>query len=323
MPRELVMGGAVVTDVPTAIALYAPKKVPPATWTLIAPFVRTCVTDSGPVSPWAAVERMSTVTRFCAWALDEYLPLDREVLFTPDTVERYALTGMEKLQPSSRRTHRSQLSTIGRGITRRAPWPPQKTTLARNRLAAPYTPEQVAGYLNAAGQQSTPLRTRTAFGLLAGGLGAGLMPGEHLTITGRSVTTTDDGTTVLTITGAKPRAVPVLAAYAPLMHTLAERHPHEPLIGPTNDASKNRLNTLLSHVELPGRLPPLTASSLRTTWLLTLLAARVPLPELLAAAGLASTGTLIDLLPHLPRLPEPDAHRAIAQALTTPPRAAG
>ncbi|MEV7866146.1 hypothetical protein AB0P17_08600 [Streptomyces sp. NPDC088124] len=323
MPRELVMGGAVVTDVPTAIALYAPKRVAPATWTLIAPFVRACVAGSEPDSVWAAVARMSTVARFCDWALEEYLPLDREVLFTPDTVERYALTGMDALQPSSRRTHRSGLSTIGRAITRRAPWPPQKTSMSRNRLATPYTTEQVAGYLEAAGQQSTLLRTRVAFGLLAGGLGAGLMPGEHLTITGRQVTRTDDGVTVLNVTGARARTIPVLAAYTPLVSTLADRYPGEPLIGPSNDASKNRLNQLLARVEVPARLPQLTAASLRTTWLLTLLAARVPLPELLAAAGLASTGTLIGLLPHLPRLPEPDAHHTLAQALTTPPRADG
>ncbi|MGW6310003.1 hypothetical protein ACWFRQ_03690 [Streptomyces niveus] len=323
MPRKLVMGGAVVTDVPTAVALYAPKRLTAATWTLIAPFVRACVTDSKPLSPWAAVDRMTSVTRFCAWALEEFLPLEREVLFTPDTVERYVLTGMTSLLESSRRTYRSQLTAVGRAITRRAPWPPPKTPLARNRLATPYTPGQVAGYLQAAGQQSTPRRTRIAFGLLAGGLGAGLMPGEHLTLTGRAVTLTENGTTVLTTGGAKARTIPVLAAYAPLMRTLAARHPDEPLIGPSNDVTKNRLNNLLSHIEVPSPLPPLTASSLRTTWLITLLTGGVPLPELLAAAGLASTGTLVDLLPHLPRLPETDAHRTIAQALTTPPKAAG
>ncbi|WP_438471014.1 hypothetical protein [Streptomyces asiaticus] len=321
MPRVLVMGGTVVTDVPTAIALYAPKKVPAATWTVISHFVRACVTDSGPVSPWSAVDRMSTVTRFCAWCLEEFLPLDRETLFTPDTVERYVVTGMRDLQPSSRRTHRSQLSTIGRTITRRAPWPPLKTGLSRNRLATPYTPHQVAGYLEAAGQQTTRVCTRAAFGLLAAGLGAGLMPGEHLTITGHSLTTTERGTTMLTVTGTRPRVIPVLAAYAPLLRTLAARHPAEPLIGPTHDTDKNRLNHLLSRIEVPSRLPQLSASSLRTTWLLTLLQARVPLPELLAAAGLASTGSLIDLVPHLPRLPEDQAHHAIAQALSQPPSA--
>lgn len=111
--------------------------------------MRACVTDSEPVSPWSAVDRMSIVTRFCAWCLEEFLPLDRETLFTPDTVERYVLTGMRDLQPSCRRTHLSQLSAIGRTITRRAPWPPARTGLARNRLATPYTPAQVAGYLMA------------------------------------------------------------------------------------------------------------------------------------------------------------------------------
>ncbi|MFI0772984.1 hypothetical protein ACH4TQ_50455 [Streptomyces sp. NPDC021218] len=147
------------------------------------------------------------------------------------------------------------------------------------------------------------------------------MPGEHLTITGRSLTTTERGITVLSVTGTRPRAIPVLAAYTPLLRTLAARHPGEPLIGPSHDTGKNRLNHLLSRIEVPARLPQLTAASLRTTWLLTLLQARVPLPELLAAAGLASTGSLIDLIAHLPRLPEPQAQQSIAQALTQPPRA--
>ncbi|MER7792932.1 hypothetical protein [Streptomyces sp. NPDC097640] len=54
---------------------------------------------------------------------------------------------------------------------------------------------------------------------------------------------------MLSIAGIRPRAIPVLAAYAPLLHTLAARHPGEPLIGPTHNTDKNRLNHLL-----PSRL---------------------------------------------------------------------
>lgn len=320
MPRQLVMGGVVVSDVPTAIALYAPKKIPPTIWTAIAPFVRGCVTAAQPTSPWAAADRMSTVARFCAWALEEHLPLEREVLFTPDAIERYALVGMDPLLPSTRRTHRSQLSSIGRAITRRAPWPPATTPLPRNRLANPYTPDQVARYLAAAGNQATETRRRAAFGILAAGLGAGLMPGEHLTITGRSVTTTRDGNTTVTVQGSRCRSIPVLTAYAPLIRTLADRYPDEPLVGPSHDPGKNRLNRLLAKIEIPRNLPHLNAGSLRSTWLLTLLAARVPLPAILTAAGLTSTSFISDLIPHLPRMDETEAHRTIARALLQPPQ---
>lgn len=321
MPRPLVMGGVVVTDVPTAIALYEPKGLPLAAWSQVASFVRAAVTDFGPASPWAALQHLTTVTRFCVWAVGEYLPLEREALFTPDVVERYTVIGMPRLRESSRRTHRSRLAGVGRAVTRRAPWPPPATALPRNRLAAPYSPAEVGGFLEAAGQQATASRTRAAFGLLAGGLGAGLMPGEHLAITGRSVTV-DGEATVLTVAGARPRDIPVLTAYAPLMRTLAARYPDQPLVGPTSETSKNRLNKLVGRIEIPHRLPPLTAPRLRTTWLVTLLAAGVPLPELLASAGLASTGNLIDLVPHLPRLPEAEARQVIASALRTPPGAA-
>ncbi|WP_246150688.1 hypothetical protein [Streptomyces qinzhouensis] len=113
------------------------------------------------------------------------------------------------------------------------------------------------------------------------------------------------------------------------MRTLAVRYPHEPLTGPSTDTGKNRLNTLLSYrrrasgpsaMEIPDRLPPPTAASLRTTWLVTLLTARVPLPELLAAAGLAGTGTFIDLLPHAARrslgLDGPVTYRMLRHAYT-------
>ncbi|MEU9603388.1 hypothetical protein [Streptomyces sp. NPDC048057] len=194
------------------------------------------------------------------------------------------------------------------------------TPLPRNHIAPPYAPDQVAGYLDMAEDQSTEARRRTAFGILAAGLGAGLMPGEHLTITGRAITTTPAGNTVVPVKGSRPRTIPVLAAYTPLILTLAGRYPDEPLVGPSHDPGKNRLNRLLSKIETPRNLPPLNTSSLRSTWLLTLLAAHVPLPEIMAAAGLASTGFLADLLPYLPRLNQDEAHRTIAQALTQPPQ---
>ncbi|MEU9603389.1 hypothetical protein [Streptomyces sp. NPDC048057] len=96
-----------MSDVPTAIALYAPKKIPPTIWTAIAPFVRGCVTAAQPESPWAAIQRMSTVARFCAWAREEHLPLEREVLFTPDTIERYVLVGPRPGVPTARSCRRS------------------------------------------------------------------------------------------------------------------------------------------------------------------------------------------------------------------------
>ncbi|GAA1894289.1 hypothetical protein [Streptantibioticus ferralitis] len=322
MPRPLVLGGVVVTDVPTAIALYEPRRLPLAAWLQVASFARASVTAFEPASPWAAVQYLSTTAQFSVWALAEYLPLQAEELFTPDVVERFTAVGMPTLQESSRRTHRSRLATMGRKITRRAPWPPQQAALPRNRLAPPYSEEEVAAYFEVAEQQPTGARTRAAFGLLAGGLGAGLMPGEHLIITGSSVTRNVDDVTVLNIAGTRARPIPILAAYAPLVRTLAARFPDEPLIGTTGRKSKNRLNQLVSRIEVPARLPALTAPRLRTTWLVTLMTAGIPLPELLAVAGLASTGTLVDLLPHVPRLSAQDAAQRIADALAHAPGAA-
>ncbi|MCZ4118687.1 hypothetical protein [Streptomyces sp. H39-S7] len=318
MPRPLVMGGVPVSDVPTAIALYQPTSLHPTAWGEVATLVRSTVTAFGPGDPWMAVRHLSAVARFCAWAASQYLPLETEALFTPDLVERYAQVGMPTLSPVSRGTHRSRLSAVGRAVTQRAPWPPVPKALPRSHLALPYTCDEVAGFLEIAAKQSTHNRTRIAYGLLAGGLGAGLTPGEHLVITGRCVHQDGEGTTVH-LPGAKARPVPVLDAYACLMRSLAARFPDEPLVGRSGRTDQSRLSRLVAYVEVPGWLPPLSAARLRTTWMVTLLAARVPLPAFLAAAGLASTGNLIELVPHLPQLSAADAQQVIAHALSDPP----
>ncbi|PYC88417.1 hypothetical protein C7C46_00655 [Streptomyces tateyamensis] len=319
MPRDLVMGGRVVSTVASAVAAYEPSKLTGDQWQEVAALTRATVTAFRPDSPWAAVQHMTTVAHFCAWARSVFLPLDTEALFHPDVVDRYVATGMPHLKDTSRSTHRSRLTSVARAVTRRAPWPPAPETISRNRLSPPYTDPDVAGLLAAARQQKTPHRRRAALGLLGAGLGAGLIGGEHLVLTGEDVTTTPGGVTVITLAGSRPREIPVLAAYAPLVRTLARRFPDQPLVGPVSATGKNRLGNLASSIEIPSRLPALSTSRLRTTWLVTHLNAGTPPPELLAAAGLNSTGSLIDLIPHTTPLPKQQAALRLAHALTQPP----
>ena len=72
----------------------------------------------------------------------------------------------------------------------------------------------------------------------------------------------------------------------------------QPLIGRIK-TRRNVAAAVYADAVLLGSLPKLEQSRLRTTWLATLMTRPVPLAVILTAAGLKSTRTLFDLLPHL------------------------
>jgi hypothetical protein len=72
----------------------------------------------------------------------------------------------------------------------------------------------------------------------------------------------------------------------------------QPLIGRVK-TRRNVAGAIFADAVLLGSLPKLEQSRLRTTWLATLMIRPVPLAVILTAAGLKSTRTLFDLLPHL------------------------
>lgn len=87
-------------------------------WSEVAPWVRSVVTDASPATRGPALIWLDALTR---WAIDQGLPLNREVLLCPATVEQHTTGGMAGLSDTSRGTRRSYLSTIGRRVTTRAP----------------------------------------------------------------------------------------------------------------------------------------------------------------------------------------------------------
>jgi hypothetical protein len=70
---------------------------------------------------------------------------------------------------------------------------------------------------------------------------------------------------------------------------------------------KGRTGSVASRLVTPLGIPPLSSQRLRATWLLSHIRMGKRLPELIAAAGLASTTSLIDLIPLVEPLREDQA----------------
>lgn len=279
-------------------------------WPVICEWVRLVVLDSDPQTAGSARTRMTTVKRFAAWGVRNHFPLERETLFTPDRIEHYILTEAAGLSDSGRASQRAQLSSIGRAVTRRAPWPPMRTRFPARRMAEPYSPAQADRIWDAAPQQISDYRRRIAMTAVSLGLGAGIAAREYAAITGGSIEPTPYGVFVHVVGVKWPRVIPVVGVAAKTLLHLAEGREELPLIADRVPTHRNASNSLMSRVEMPRSVGHLNASRLRMTWLVTMLA-QLPLRVVVDLYGPRTTD-LSELLDYLTPLPLND----IAQILT-------
>jgi integrase len=103
------------------------------------------------------------------------------------------------------------------------------------------------------------------------------------------------GGVVVTVRGARPRTVPVLARYqGPLL--AAARFARNGLVtGGADPGRRNLANPLITALDGGSRLPQLDASRLRATWLRDC-AELLGLATFMAAAGISCSQRLGDLL---------------------------
>lgn len=151
--------------------------------------------------------------------------------------------------------------------------------------------------LRLARAQPTPGRAKSITAILWLGLGCGLDCRDLGWVRGTDVTVDPDGVHVTVSGGTRPRTVTALAAYQDLLGVLANGSDHLLIGGPAR-GRRNVTSTAISRMVTDQTVPALVVGRLRSTWLLTHLELRTPLPVLMAAAGLTTVRPLEDLLVH-------------------------
>lgn len=164
--------------------------------------------------------------------------------------------------------------------------------------------------------------------LLVLGRSAGLDGSEMCHVTGTDVVSEPGaGTWVRVRRSGREREVPVLARFADLAEDLAHARGERCLIAnvlapcdPSQPGSlaKQLTRSLARH----GHDVRLSPERLRKAWLVEQVAANVPIPTFLAAAGLTSLRTLESLLPWAPQPPSSKAHLAYELGGVEPKRRA-
>ena len=215
------------------VAAYIGRWRPSSVSAQAAAFARDVIEKAAPQGQERAKNLLWAAGKLADFGIGVGLDAVPEVLLHPSVAERFTRCA-PGLSPVARRTLRTNLRFIGRRVVPQLY--PADLPLPRERSKQPYSPAEISGYLALADAQPTLGRRMRAAGLVCLGAGAGLVRGDLRDARGADVIARSGGV-VVTVRGARPRAVPVLARY------------HEPLVAAARFAG----NSLICGGTEPGR----------------------------------------------------------------------
>lgn len=262
-------------------------------------FARHVVGMARPKSPDRAKALLYAASRLGAFALERGMELCPHDVVRPELIERFAIEMKAQISGPTRRTLRANLLALARALE---PYPsPRPVPLPRERSKKPYTQAEICSFLGLADTQPTRERSNRASALICLGAGAGVVRSDLRDLRGTDVIERSGGV-VVTMRGAKPRAVPVLARYGRRLLANAAFAGEGLLISGGSTTRRNLTTPLVSSIAGGKDLPPLEQGRLRATWLAEV-AGLIGLRAFMDAAGVEVSQRLGDIAALLP-LPE-------------------
>jgi integrase len=286
--------------VPDAVAAAIARWTPRSASAGATAFARAAVARAEPATPARARSLLFAAARLAGFGERIGLEPCAEALLHPSVIVRFSVEAEGVLSPATRRTLRTNLRALARGLG--AHPQPAPVALPRERAKRPYGEAQIAGYLRLARAQPTPARRLHAQALVCLGAGAGIVAGELRQLRGSDVVSRSGGL-VVCVAGRRARAVPVLARFqAPLAEAAAFAGGRY-LVGGQEPERKNLTDALAAALSRDASLPRLEAGRLRATWL-SECARLIGLGAFMQAAGIRCSQRLGDLVAWLPEAGE-------------------
>jgi integrase len=287
------------------IARWRPWSVsPPA-----AAFAREVIIRAAPEGRERAKNLLWAAAKLADWALPLGLEAVPEVLLHPSVAERFTRCA-PGLSGVARRTLRTNLRFIGRRVVPQLY--PADLPLSRERAKQPYSPAETDGFLALADAQPAMERRMRAAALVCLGAGAGLIRGDLREMRGSDIARRSGGV-VVTVRGARPRTVPVLARYHARLLAAARFAGDGLVLCGTDPGRRNLTNPLIRALDSGSGLPRLDTSRLRATWLRDC-ADLLGLATFMHAAGITCSQRLGDLVAGLEPAGEAGAVRLLGAA---------
>ncbi|MBB5122742.1 hypothetical protein AF335_05015 [Streptomyces eurocidicus] len=295
------------------IARYRPKNAPPA-WERLAAEVRVTVARAAPTTTYRARDLLTALTRLALFADREGCPPDARRWLDAAMVERFAALGCPDIRPASRSNYRARLTAIRTAVY--GPDLPggRPVPLSGSDPSRPLTGTQKADLWAWAGGQPTGELRQGLRLLLALSLGCGLDSPEVIPARGPDVRVLSDGACVLAVRGRRARLIVCARPYEHTLAAAAQRAQTSYLFRPACfSRGSNTVTDLIYRATPDARVPRLVLGRCRATWLVERMDIPLPLPVLLAAAGLDSLHALSRFLPYLQGTSAEQAHTTLRE----------
>lgn len=267
-------------------------------WPTLRPAVEEILSMSRVRGEEALRKTTTHLLHYLAWRQRRELPLSALVAMNRRDVDDYTTNGMPDSSAKSRSDRRSRLRALCDNLNPDQA-PHHGVVVPRQAVKPPYTTQEVTALGRAITVQPTPDLTRSTnlcFGL---GAGAGIDSPDLKLLDTTHVTDLGEQGIRVDVPGDRARTVWVLREFEPFVRAgLQGLRPGQPLVGRLK-TRRNVAAAIYADTVLLGGLPKLEQSRLRITWLATLMSRPIPLGVILTAAGLRSSRTIFDLLPHL------------------------
>lgn len=260
-------------------------------------FISSAITDAH-LASYDPAKLAPAVTSLARWSIENSVPLERSCVFKRSNVAAFIERGVPQLSAGSRGNYRSQLLRIAEALLDESLAPRPLAALAPSDPSVPYTSTEQAALREWARKQNKSRRADAEI-LVALGLGAGLSAQEITNLRAGDVTACDSGATIVHVTDGRVRGIPVLRRWERLLLRRAgELAPDAYLFIPARTgAGKNLISNFVAR---GGGVIHVQTQRLRSTWIVTHMAACSPLRELVAAAGVDSLEAFTRYLPFVP-----------------------
>lgn len=277
-----------------------------------AAFISSVVRATNGATPYTEAEIDLVVRRLVEHSASVGVPLTRESVLARDNIGRFIAEGLTGRAIATRADYRSKLLRTAEALLPPELAPRALAPLAPSDPTAPYDHHE----LNALGQwarRQKSGRREDAKTLLALGLGAGLSASELMNARSEDIILGANHATFIQVREGRRRTVPVRRGWErQVAKRSAELDPSDFLFLPgRTGAGKNLVSNWVKRADCTVHV---TTQRLRSTWLVSQMAAHIPLPELVDAAGVDSLEALTRYLQFVPRLAAEDAARALRAA---------
>lgn len=298
-----------------AIKRFSPRDVDPELWGRIRDPIRSWATAAACRDAREAGALMTVLAQLAVWADTLGLPLDPEVLFHPDQIDRFAREGCAHLKAGTQLNYRRQLRNVARAVMGPNHFPPAPLSLKKSHPRGPYSNAEVVALAAWCRGLSTERYRTNAEVMLALGLGTGIRSEELSALVGTDVTWGPGGA-VVHVSGKASRGIPVLDQWADQVTAIARRAGQGPVFVPGNNGVHRRQVANFVARCPKGDAPTRCMDRLRITWIVRHLSAGTHLATLVKASGVAAA-QLVRYL-HFAKEPDEVAAQAMLRGVGPP-----